>query len=200
MGGSKTTGALHAARRYERLGHKVILIRPKVSVRAHEKHSLLVTKNGEKYPAFECKASCDVEELAKAADVVWIDEPFLFSQEEALFDIITKIRANSVILISAIGCDAEHKPFGHTMPKLLATADQINWCPADCDCCGGMNIATRHVILVPYTSGKPCPGGEESYCAACPECWTYLQQYPPMERKSKFLWSNPAIETNTLSV
>lgn len=187
MGGAKTTGALHAARRYERLGFKVVLIRPKVSIRAHEAAGTLVTKNGERFPAKECSSSYDVGCLAKGADVVWIDEPFLFSSEHALFEVISELRKTSIILVSAIGCDCDQKPFGETMPKLLATADQINWCAADCDCCGDMNTGTRHVILVNYVPGQPCPGGEESYSAACPECWTYLQQFPPPERRAKFL-------------
>jgi len=194
MGGSKTTGALHTARRYERLGFKVVLIRPAISIRSHEKLGVLVTKNGEKFPSKECDGASDILPLVKGYDVVWIDEPFLFKGEANLFDHVARIRETSIILISGIGCDCDQKPFGATMPRLLSVADQINWCPADCDCCGAINGATRHVILVPYTPGKPCPGGEESYCAACPECWTYLQQYHPADRKSKFLWSSPASE------
>lgn len=190
MGGAKTTGALHAARRYQRLGYNVVLIRPKVSIRAHEQHGTLVTKNGEKFPALETDTAFDVEKLAAGADVVWIDEPFLFKDEAFLFDWITNIRRNSIVLVSAIGCDCDQKPFGHTMPRLLSVADQINWCAADCDSCGDMNTATRHVILVNYVPGQPCPGGEESYCAACPECWTYLQQFPPPERRANFLRSS----------
>lgn len=184
MGSAKTTGALHAARRFERLGFKVALVRPKVSVRAHEQHGLLVTKNGEKFPALEGEDAHDVVLLADGADVVWIDEPFLFKNERALFDYICFLRKKSVILISAIGCDAEQKPFGQTMPKLLSVADRIYWCLADCDCCGAMDAGTRHVILRPYKSGEACPGGEESYCAACPDCWTRLQSIPPENRSS----------------
>lgn len=199
MGGSKTTGALHAARRYERLGYKVVLIRPVVSIRSHEQQGVLVTKNGEKFPALECDAAFGVEILAKGADVVWIDEPFLFRDEASLFQVIEDIRQKSIVLISAIGCDCDQKPFGTTMPKLLSVADQINWCSADCDCCGEMNTGTRHVILVSYVPGQPCPGGEESYVAACPECWTYLQQFEPPERRAKFLRGRPAIEKHTCS-
>lgn len=187
MGGSKTTGALHAARRYERLGQKVVLIRPRVSVRAHEQHGMLVTKNGEKYPAKECDDADEILSLAEGAQVIWIDEPFLFTNEARVYEHITTIRKTSLILVSTLGCDAEHKPFFTSAPKILSVADQINWCPADCDCCGDMNAASRHVIHVNYTPGESCPGGEESFSAACPECWTYLQQFPPTERRSHFL-------------
>lgn len=199
MGGSKTTGALHAARRYERLGYKVVLIRPTISIRSHEKLGLLVTKNGEKFPAKECENSIDVPTLAKGYDVVWIDEPFLFKGEASLFDHIAHIRDTSIILISGIGCDCDQKPFGSTMPKLIAVADQINWCSADCDCCGDINTGTRHVILVDYVPGQPCPGGEESYVAACPGCWTYLQEFPPAERRSKFIRAIPEPEKHECS-
>lgn len=186
MGGAKTTGALHAARRYQRLGYAVKLIRPSISVRAHEEHGLLVTKNGESFPAEECTYARDVAHLVYGANVIWLDEPFLFNGEQDLFDVVCQIRSHSIVLVSAISCDAEQKPFGLTMPKLLSVADQITWCSADCDCCGDIDAATRHVILRPYEPGKPCPGGEESYCAACPECWTYLQQFPPEARRDHF--------------
>lgn len=194
MGGSKTTGALHAARRYERLKYKVVLIRPSISVRAHEQHGLLVTKNGEKYPALECDDAKRIFELGYNFDVVWIDEPFLFSNESKVYDEVTKLREKSIILLSTLGCDADHRPFFTSAPKLISVADQINWCPADCDCCGAINAATRHVIHVNYTPGESCPGGEESFSAACPKCWTYLQQFPPPLRRSHFLYKAPSRE------
>lgn len=190
MAGSKSTAALHAARRYERLGYKVVLIRPRISVRSHEQHGVLVTKNGEKYPASECDDSSEILELAKDADVVWIDEPFLFKTESAVYDVVTTIRETSVVLVSTLGCDADQKPFFTSAPKLIAVADHVQFCNADCDSCGGFGIGTRHVIHVPYKHGEICPGGIDIFSSACPRCWNYLQQFEPSERRDHFIRKN----------
>lgn len=188
MGSAKTTGALHVARRYERLKYKVILVRPTISIRTHEEHGVLVTKNGERYPAYECDEASGIVSIyhEHRPDVLWIDEPFLFRNEKLLFDYIVYIRRTSIILVSAIGCNSEQEPFGETTPKLIASADEINWCKADCDSCGGINQASRHTILVKNTPGEPCPGGVESYAATCVSCWNSLIEFPPEDRRANF--------------
>jgi thymidine kinase len=187
MGAAKSTGALHAARRYQRMGKKVALIRPAISVRQHEAKGVLVTKNGESFTAFEVDSAAEVAKAAAEAEVLWVDEPFLFDDEPILFDIIQALRKEKVVLISALGADAELRPFGRTMPRLLSVADEVIHCKADCDVCGGMNQATRTLICVDYTSGEKKVGGTESYSAACPACWTFLQTVEPAKRRQHFV-------------
>lgn len=187
MGAAKTTGALHAARRYARMGIKVALVRPEISVRPHEQKGLLVTKNGESFPATEVVSAAEVVKAAGDAEVLWVDEPFLFDDEPVLFTELQEARRRKTILISAISADAELLPFGRTMPRLLAVADDIIHCKADCDVCGKMGQATRTLICVDYTTCEKKVGGAESYSAACPTCWTVLQAIPPADRRQHFL-------------
>lgn len=184
MGSSKTTKALHTARRYQRLNHKVVLFRPSTSRRSHESFGKLVTKNGEDFPAIETVSTEEIKPLSKEFDVVWIDEVFLFKDEDKLFDVIQDIRKDKEIIVSALGADCMMTPFGATMPKLLSVADNIIFCKADCDFCGGMNSATRTLLCVPATrEGQTFVGGTESYCACCVGCWNFLMDLPAEKRK-----------------
>jgi thymidine kinase len=185
MRGAKSTSALHAARRYQRLGSKVVLIRPPVSVRSHERQGLLITKNGETFPALECSNSDEFGKLANGADVVWIDEPFLFDNEKEVFSNIEKLRKNKTILVSTIGCDCFQKPIWESTGKILATADKIEFCTADCDFCLKFDVASRHINLFDLEHGKSAPGGD--FATVCIACWNLLQKVPPLERSVKFI-------------
>ena len=175
MGSSKTTGALHAARRYQRQKLAVKLVRPINRVRQYEKHGLLVTKNGETFPATELEAASDITKSVIDADVVWIDEVFLFKDEEILYDLIQGLRKTKEILVSALSADCYLTPFKQSMPKLLAVADEIIHCKADCDLCGEMNKATRTLLCIDgIPQGQTHVGGGESYASTCPKCLTLL--------------------------
>lgn len=194
MGSAKTTGALHAARRFVRLKKNVKLVRPLVSVRSHEKPGLLVTKNGESFPSIDVESAGEITDKVQDADVVWIDEPFLFDDETALFDIIQGLRKTKEILVSALGSDCYLQPFKRTMPRLLAVADDIVYCKADCDCCGAMGKATRTLICIDdIPPGQVHVGGMETYAATCPKCWTWLMSFPGGERKTRMETYQPSV-------
>lgn len=186
MCAAKTTGALHASRRYARHGLKVILIRPAKSRRPHEPSSQrLSTQNGETFPCFNMDHAEDIYKVVDGVDVVWIDEPNHFDDEQKLVEIIPVIRKNSIILISGLGATSELEAFGHSMPYLLAVADHVHWLKADCDACGTHNTATRslYVGTTPKNS-KVKVGGAESYRPVCPECWTTLSELEPANRRA----------------
>lgn len=186
MCAAKTTGALHVARRHDRMGRKVILIRPSNSRRDHELDPVaLSTKNGESFPCFEHKSAISVADYAGRADVVWIDEPNHFEDEEQLIDIIPALREHSVVLISGLGATSELEPFGISMGFFLSTADHVEWMSADCDACKTFHTATRSLYIGDAPKeGQLKVGGEESYLAVCPTCWNRLSAFPLAERRS----------------
>ncbi len=188
MCAAKTTGALHAARRYARHGKRVVLIRPAGSRRAHEGDpEALSTKNGESFPSFDVERVEDIFERSRGADVVWLDEPNHFRHESRLLHIIPEIRRSSIILVSGLGATSELEPFGSSMPFFLATADDVQWRSADCDLCQTHGTATRSLYIGEAPkSGQLKAGGAESYRPVCPKCWTSATALSPSERWAVF--------------
>jgi len=168
----KSTRAAQAVSRLQRLGFVVTLVRPARSVRAHERAQpgKLVTKNGVSFPSTELETAAEIVEAASGFDVVWIDEPMLFPDEAAVFEAVQRLRRDSTVIISGLASTSELEPFGTSMPKLIAVADEVTFCKADCDRCGSFGTATRSICLRPK-AGQVLVGGEETYEAACPSCW-----------------------------
>ena len=174
----KTTRALRHARRLLRRGYDIPwVIRPTKSVRAHERDmsgdcgGFLVTKAGERFPSMECETIREIADAAEGCSAVWIDEPMLFDEEEGVFDEVARLRKYSPILLSGCSADSDLNPFKTSFPRLIAVADRVEFCRADCDGCGTLGSATRSICL----TGKHeqvLVGGEETYRPLCPDCWT----------------------------
>lgn len=187
MCASKTTGALHVARRYARHGKRVVLIRPAGSRRGHESDPFcLSTKNGETFPCFDVAYVKDIAEHVAGADVVWFDEPNHFKKEAELRGIVTLIRNQSIILVSGLGATSELEPFGACMGFFLQTADYVEWRTADCDSCKTHGTATRSLYVGEAPkAGRLQVGGAESYRPVCSTCWTALMNAPSTERRQR---------------
>lgn len=170
----KTTEALHAAKRLVRRGHDLVLVRPPCSRRKHEDSDghFLVTKGGERWPCIEVRSALDLERAAEGATVVWIDEPFMFEDQKKLYGIVRRILEKSDVLISTIAATSEMEPISSSVSALLAIADEIIHCRADCDDCLRLGNASRSWHLTGPKAEKVKTGGEESYEPKCPSCWT----------------------------
>lgn len=171
----KTTKAMRFAKRLVRRGHDLVVVRPKCSVRGHEHEGMLRTKNGEGWPAIELECPDRLLEAAEGATALWIDEPMLFHEyadrPHMLFDMVRHVRKKAVILISGLAATSELEVFGSVMPRLIAVADEVVWCKADCDSCGTMQSATRSFRIAGPKDQPVEVGGEEKYQALCPACW-----------------------------
>jgi len=177
---AKTTSALSRARRIKRLGKPVVLVRPFKSMRGDETEGKLITKDGQSFPSVEIKNADDLLKLDyKHGTVFWVDEPALIPGK--LFKVIQSMRKNHAFLVSGISQDSEGQPFGTHIPKLLACADKIIQCIADCDFCGRLDSATRSLSLVSKNT-QVLVGGQETYRPACPDCWNSLIQQKPEDR------------------
>jgi thymidine kinase len=146
-----------------------VVVRPTKSIRAHETRGLLVAKSGLRFPARECDRAAELLDID--GDVVWIDEPMLFDDEPDVFDVVQAIRTYAAVILSGLGATSELEPFGTSMPKLIAVADEVVQCVADCDDCHRLKTATRSVCLRPKV-GAVLVGGVETYKAVCPTCWS----------------------------
>lgn len=166
----KTTKALYAAKRLMRMGSDLVLVRPPCSRRSHEDGLFLTTKGGERWPCIEVVSALDIAEAAESADVLWLDEPFMFKDQKKLYKIVRRILKKADVLISSIAATSEMEPISPSISALLAIADEIHHCRADCDSCGRLEFATRSSFKG-VKSVAIVVGGEESYEPLCAACW-----------------------------
>ena len=175
----KTTKALYHAKRLVRHSMDLVLVRPKRSRRKHEEkaENFLITKGGERWPCFDITEPYEIVDAGRGADVVWIDEPALLEDDKDaitgvdVFHALQEVRQKSRILVSGCSATSEMELFGGCMSMLLAVADNVIWCHADCDECGRMNCASRSWHIGGPKSCQVKVGGEDIYEALCPTCW-----------------------------
>lgn len=173
----KSTKACILAERYRRRGADVVLARPSKSVREDEisgdRPGMLVTKTGHKFPSIEFASALDIPDAADGASVLWLDEPFMFTEQERLFEIVQAQRQLRTVLVSTLGATNAMECISDPVARLLMVADRIHHCRADCDFCDGMGRATRSVYVgeAPKTE-KVKVGGASAYRAACWRCWS----------------------------
>ena len=190
MGSAKTTSALHAAQRYQRVGKRVLLVRPTRSVRSNETQELLITRTQSSFKAMCVDRPPEILWYSSEYDVVWVDEPALFTDEDDLYDTVQEIRKKQIVLVSGLCSTVDVAPFGISTPKIVAVADEVNHLKADCDCCGGCGIATRTLLINGEQVDGIKIGGCEAYCAVCPNCWEAFMTIPVESRKG-YLLSHP---------
>ena len=169
----KSTHALLRAKRYLRLGHDVQLVRPRISLRPElgDEAGMLRTKTGHRFPSIEIDTPQDIEDATEGCSVVWLDEAMLFGNQDHLVpDYVARVRQRSIVLVTGLCATSEMRVFGQAMPTLIATADEVRWCKADCDFCGSLGTATRSVCLVKKNEDV-LVGGPSVYKAACVACW-----------------------------
>lgn len=168
----KTTKAVMHAKRAERMGEKIALFRPTCSVRQHERQGLLVARSGLSWPSIEIdRVEQLIDKVPAGSSTIWIDEPMLFPDEHRVYEIVQKLRRNVTVMVSGCPATSELEPFGSSFPKILAVADDVEWCKADCDFTNTQGTASRSVCLKPK-KGPKLVGGEETYKPATPEAWT----------------------------
>ena len=160
-----------------------MLVRPTKSVRETgvrgDRPGMLVTKTGHKFPSIEFDSALDIPDAADGATVLWIDEPFMFTEQDRLFEIVQQERLRRTILISTLGATNDMACISDAVGRLLMVADRIRHCRADCDYCEAMGRATRSVYVGDAPKlGKVKVGGASAYRAACPGCWNPTAALP----------------------
>ena len=151
----KSKKALTVAKRMVRLGADLVLVRPKAARRDHDR-----------WPAIELDNPRDILAACEGADVLWIDEPSLFEEDEELvYPMVQAAREKVDVLVSGVPATSELEVFKESMCKIMAVADEIIWCRADCDSCSSFDKATRSFYLHGEKKQQVHVGGEEDYAA-----------------------------------
>lgn len=183
---TKSEGALRTVNRLARHGRRTRLYRPISSRREEEAESYAKTKAGNLFPCHYIRNFGEIfKDLERnETDIIWLDEihfwekdrePHLGESYHIVGDQVRALRKDYMIIVSGIGASTNLLPICPSMGYLLQTADMIYSQKADCDWCGGLNIATRSV----YTGREEAVekiklGGEELFRPACSDCWNIL--------------------------
>lgn len=172
----KSTKALLLARRLELMGLSVLLVRPECSRRKHETPGILTTKTGETWPAREldCFSVLSLDDLG-AYSVLWIDEPNIFKDEKIIPRYVQAFREQVMVIVSCCPGTSELGQFGTSPAELMAVADSVVWCKADCHLCGTLGTASRSYFKLGKKTYTIHVGGDEAYEPRCPTCWTEKQ-------------------------
>lgn len=107
-------------------------------------------------------------------DVLAFDEAQFFEYRWLTGSISDALAEDIIVIVAGLDMDFRKKPFGLSMPYLMAMAKFVVKLRAVCQVCGEDAIYTQRLV-----NGKPAPldgktvivGGQEQYEARCENCW-----------------------------
>ena len=163
MFSGKTEELIRRLRRAQIAKQKVKIFKPKIDTRYSE--SDIVSHSEQSLPSILISDINEVNELAKDAQVIGIDEAQFFSND--IVDICNKLACEGKRVIVA-GLDQDYKgvPF-EPMPQLLAIAEYITKTLAICVNCGNPADKTQRKTT---SSERVVVGAADIYEARCRKC------------------------------
>ena len=163
MFSGKTEELIRRLRRAQIAKQKVKIFKPKIDTRYSE--SDIVSHSEQSLPSILISDINEVNELAKDAQVIGIDEAQFFSND--IVDICNKLACDGKRVIVA-GLDQDYKgvPF-EPMPQLLAIAEYITKTLAICVNCGNPADKTQRKTT---SSERVVVGAADIYEARCRKC------------------------------
>ena len=163
MFSGKTEELIRRLRRAQIARQKVKIFKPKIDIRYSE--SDIVSHNEQSLPSILISDINEINELAKDAQVIGIDEAQFFSND--IIDICNKLASEGKRVIVA-GLDQDYRgvPF-EPMPQLLAIAEYITKTLAICVNCGNPADKTQRKTT---SSERVVVGAADIYEARCRKC------------------------------
>ncbi len=164
MFSGKTEELIRRLRRAEIAKQRVAIFKPRIDQRYSSDH--IVSHSDAKLKSLVVSSSAEIEELAKDAQVIGIDEGQFF--DVGLVDVAERLaNQGKRVVIAGLDQDYRGKPF-EPMPQLLAVAEYITKTLAICVVCG--NPADRTQRTTP-SSERVLVGAKEAYEARCRRCF-----------------------------
>ncbi len=164
MFSGKTEELIRRLRRAEIAKQRVAIFKPRIDQRYSSDH--IVSHSDAKLKSLVVSSSDEIEELAKDAQVIGIDEGQFF--DSGLVDVAERLaNQGKRVVIAGLDQDYRGKPF-EPMPQLLAVAEYITKTLAICVVCG--NPADRTQRTTP-SNERVLVGAKEAYEARCRRCF-----------------------------
>lgn len=137
-------------------------------------HRDIASHTGRRFRAMAVPDASRIADLAKAAEVVAIDEGQFFAED--LVDVCRElVVSGKEVLVAGLDLDSWGLPFG-PMPGLAGTADRVIRLQAVCARCGRPADHTQRVAPI---TGQKMVGGADCYEPRCAACF----EAPPIEKR-----------------
>ncbi len=167
MFSGKTEELIRRLRRAEFANQELLLVKPKIDNRYHEKH--VVSHQGTSFEAICVDSSEDILKIWKKQRVVAIDEAQFF--DDGVIDVCNHLAGNGVrVMLAGLDMDFKGVPFG-PMPKLLAIAEYVTKVHAICVSCG--NLAQFSHRTVDHQD-QVLVGAVDEYKPLCRSCYNKI--------------------------
>lgn len=163
MFSGKTEELIRRLRRAKIAKQNVMIFKPKIDNRYSKEK--IVSHSDQSLPSTIVESPKEILELAKASQVVGIDEAQFFTSD--LTDVCNQLANNGKRVIVA-GLDQDYRgvPF-EPIPQLLAHAEYITKTLAICVNCGNPADKTQRTVS---TKDRVVVGASDSYEARCRKC------------------------------
>lgn len=164
MFSGKTEELIRRLKRAEFANQKLLLVKPKIDDRYHEKN--VVSHKGSSQEAKVIENSKTLLELWDQERVVAIDEAQFF--DDGIVEVCTELAKKGVrVIVAGLDMDYQGIPFG-PMPKLLCIAEYVTKVHAICVSCG--NLAQFSHRTVPAKE-QVLVGAVDQYKPLCRFCY-----------------------------
>ncbi len=167
MFSGKTEELIRRLRRAQFANQKILLVKPKVDDRYHEKD--VVSHQGNSFEAICVDSASEIMNIWAKEKVVAIDEAQFF--DEGLPDICTQLAAKGVrVILAGLDMDFKGRPFG-PMPNLLCIAEYVTKVHAICVSCGNLAQFSHRTV---EHSEQVLVGAVEEYKPLCRACYNKI--------------------------
>jgi thymidine kinase len=160
--------------RYEALGSRVLLVKPKCDNRYDSTDTSHVTHNRRKTV---CISVNDLDDISKEAvansDIIIVDEAQFFSHLIAFCEWIVDTHTKKLYLVGLDG-DSNRRPFGEIL-DCIPLADRVEKLHAFCKKCANGTPGIFSYRRSRQSNEQVMVGGSDIYETLCREC--YLRQF-----------------------
>lgn len=164
MFSGKTEELIRRLRRAQFANQKLLLVKPQVDNRYHEKH--VVSHQGSSFEAICVDHAAAIPLLWQNERVVAIDEAQFF--DEGLVGVCTDLANKGVrVIVAGLDMDFRGKPFG-PMPDLLAIAEYVTKVHAICVSCGNLAQFSHRTV---NETERVLVGAMDEYRPLCRNCY-----------------------------
>lgn len=156
----------------EQIGGRNVMVFKSVIDDRYDKGPYLISHGGGKMEALLVDTSLEIEDPARHADVVGIDEVQFF--DEDIIPVITALVSDGKkVVVSGLDTTYRREPFG-PMPYLMAIAEGVTKLTAVCHKCGEDAYFTQRLVdgePATYDAPTIVVGARDSYEARCRKCY-----------------------------
>jgi thymidine kinase len=176
MFSGKTDLLLDRVEGFERVGHRVAVVRPAADTRSPD--AGVASHSGRTHDALAVASPDELERVA--ADAIAIDELHFFP--DSIITVVERLLEGKTIVVAAgLDLDFRRQPFAVTA-ALRERADVTTELQGTCRRCGRPSTVTQRLVEgrpAPLDDAVLRPGADDLYEPRCVDCWERERQLEP---------------------